>query len=93
MLELQRQHNRYVSVSMPLTVSEAEPVESEGGYGEDPVMRSPQGIQTAGAVTELLKPFSCQHETAQHQLSPSQIFREKHPAQQQILVCLPDFQP
>lgn len=41
-----------------LTVSEAQLVESDGGHGEDPFMRPPQGTQTAGAVTELLKPCS-----------------------------------
>lgn len=38
-----------------LTMSEAQLVESDGGHGEDPFMRPPQGTQTAGAVTELLK--------------------------------------
>lgn len=56
-----------------LTVSEAQLVEIEGGHGEDPLMRPPQGTQTAGAVTELLKPCFCQHETAQHQLSSSHV--------------------
>lgn len=69
-LELQRQHDSHVPVSL-LTVSEAQLAESEGGHGEDPLMRPSQGTQTAGAVTELLKPYSCQHETTQHQLSSS----------------------
>lgn len=56
-----------------LTVSEAQLVEIEGGHGEDPLMKPPQGTQTAGAVTELLKPCFCQHETAQHQLSSSHV--------------------
>lgn len=49
-LELQRQHDRYCVVcpcQILLTVSEAQLVESEGGYGEDPLMMSPQGTQTA----------------------------------------------
>lgn len=75
-----------------LTVSETQLVESEGGHGEDPLMRSPQGTQTAGAITELLKPCSCQHETAQHQLSSSHAsakFSEKsiQPSNKYLCAC------
>lgn len=75
MSELRRQHNSYVLVFVPdlLIAGETQLEDSEGKDRGDPLMRQTEGVQTAGAVTKLLKPCSCQHETTQQQLCSSHV--------------------